>query len=181
MIANQLLSRRTSRKRKADDGNDRSMEDRRRDTKKSSSKRLKTIGDYRAALYIKQVSSKVSTKVSDFKKHLLRKEEGLTSQQPIIKPEKKVITLEEYRRRQKTRSKIAKKATAKSTQPPCEEVPTLEDITPYLLAYNDKKRKHDGEVSDGEGSETEYKFVLGKKRKSLHFYQQKWLHSWESL
>ena len=143
---------------------------------------MKTIGDYRAALYTKQVSSKVSTKVSDFKKHLLRKEKGLTSQPPTVKPRKKVITLEEYRRRQKNRLKIVKKASVKSTTPPpCEEVPTLEDITPYLLAYNNKKRKHDGGVSDGEESETEYKFVLRKKRKSLHYYQQKWLTSWQSL
>ena len=179
MIANQPLSLRVGRKRKADDGNDRSMDNRRRDTKKSSSKRLKTIGDYRAALYTKQVSSKVSTKVSDFKKHLLRKEEGFTSQPPNVKPQRKVITLEEYRRRQKSRPKIVKQTPVKSTQPPCEEIPTLKDITPYLLAYNHKK--HDGEISDGEVSEREYKFVLGKKRKSLHYYQQKWLTSWQSL
>ena len=109
MFANQPLSRRADRKRKADDGNDCSMNDRRRDTTKSSSKRLKTIGDYRAALRTKQVSSKVSTKISDFKKHLLRKEKGLTSQPPTMKPQKKVITLEEYRRDKKVVLRLLKR------------------------------------------------------------------------
>jgi len=170
MIANQPLSRRINRKRKADNGNDRSMDD---GARKSSSKRLKTIGDYRAALYTKQVSSKVSRKVGDIKKHLLRKTAALTSQQPTIKPKKKVITLEEYRLRQKSRPKIIKKAPAKLTQPTCEEVPTLEDITPILLSYNYKEPKIDEEP------ERVYKFVLGKKRLSLYHYQQKWLNSWQ--
>jgi len=143
MIANQPLSRRINRKRKADNGNDRSMDD---GARKSSSKRLKTIGDYRAALYTKQVSSKVSRKVGDIKKHLLRKTAA---------------------------PKIIKKAPAKLTQPTCEEVPTLEDITPILLSYNYKEPKIDEEP------ERVYKFVLGKKRLSLYHYQQKWLNSWQ--
>ena len=61
--------------------------------------------------------------------------EALSSQPPTVNLRKKIITLEEYRGRPKS--------------------PTLEDITPYLLAYNHKNRKYDGKVSDGEVSEGE--------------------------
>lgn len=96
---------------------------------------MTAIGKYRAALSARKVSA--ITKVSEYS--LIQNSGSFTSQAPIMKPIKKVITVEEYRRRQKLRPKIIKKALAKLIQVPCEENVFLEDIAPYLFVLYQKK------------------------------------------
>ena len=140
MIFCSLLSRWISIKGKQLNRINRSADDHRVGTWKSPWKRLvTTIGEYRAALCARKVSVKVS------ESSLIQNSELLTSQAPAIKPIKKIITLEEYKKRQQCRSKIIKTAPVKLTQFQSEETETLEDITSYLLAFNKNKRKHDGE------------------------------------